>query len=176
MLLNLTHWTFNVNSDKNEFHHSHVSYCTKVIRSTHRRVWATEPGLTWMSAAGSVIRTVEIVVTMDDWTLLLVWNKVVFELQNGRYRLNGSARFLRSLVSTMGTLTHGSFSFSHIWVARLQLNPEGQQWAMSEQHTAWRCMDADRKRDYHQCYRLKCYSAGYVAWHMWLTFGYWQQP
>lgn len=97
MLLNLTHWTFNVNSDKNEFHHSHVSYCTKVIRSTHRRVWATEPGLTWMSAAGSVIRTVEIVVTMDDWTLLLVWNKVVLELQNGRYRLNRSARFPRSL-------------------------------------------------------------------------------
>ena len=66
MLLNLTHWTFNVSSDKDEFHHSHVSYCTKVTRSTHRRVWATEPGLIWMSAAGSVIGTVIIVVTMDD--------------------------------------------------------------------------------------------------------------
>lgn len=98
MLLNLTHWTFNVNSDKNEFHHSHESYCTKVSRSTHRRVWATEPGLIWMSAAGSVIRTVEIVVTMNYWTLLLVWNNnVVFKLQNGRHRLNGSARFLRGL-------------------------------------------------------------------------------
>lgn len=56
-----------------------------------------------------------------------------------RERYTGTTKALDFSASfiTMGILNHGRFCFSHSCSARLQVYPEGQQWAMSEQHTAW---------------------------------------
>ncbi len=88
----------NVSSRKKEFHHSHVSYCTRESRSAHRWVQATEPGAFWVSAAGSAIWTGVIVVTMNNWSFFLVWDMVVVELLKGRQRYNRRARSLCSLL------------------------------------------------------------------------------
>lgn len=89
--------TINIDKHQNTSRLKHWNFCrfrkvqevqVSICRWTHRRVWATEPGTFWVSAAGSAIRTDVIVVTVDytDWTLLLVWDVTVFELLKGRYR------------------------------------------------------------------------------------------
>lgn len=65
----------------------------------------------------------------------------------------------------MGMFIHGWPPFSHIWVAKLQTNPEGQQWAKSEQHTAWKCKNEYRHTQIKvlKYFRPKCYSTDYVT-------------